>query len=151
MPVNSTHPDYDASEIAWLRARDVFAGEDAVKSGRERYLPRLDAQTNDEYPVVLVEYGSGRRCGRHRKLRELLEAGSGKVVGKICPSDLRLGKATFESIASDVQMNPALGTKLASLIGLKSAGSGFKQSPKSPASAPKRPPQPIQGGTPSIT
>lgn len=35
--------------MAWLRARDVFAGEDAVKSGRERYLPRLDAQTDDEY------------------------------------------------------------------------------------------------------
>jgi hypothetical protein len=31
MPVDSTHPDYDANVTAWLRARDVFAGEDAVK------------------------------------------------------------------------------------------------------------------------
>ena len=31
MPVNSTHLEYDANEFAWLRARDVLAGEDAVK------------------------------------------------------------------------------------------------------------------------
>lgn len=49
MPVDSTHPDYDTSAMAWLRARDVFAGEDAVKLAGERYLPRLDAQTDDEY------------------------------------------------------------------------------------------------------
>jgi hypothetical protein len=49
MPVNSTHPDYDVNAAAWLRARDVFAGEDAVKAGGERYLPKLDSQTADEY------------------------------------------------------------------------------------------------------
>jgi hypothetical protein len=49
MPVESTHVDYDAALPAWLRAREVFAGEDAVKSAGERYLPRLDAQTDDEY------------------------------------------------------------------------------------------------------
>ena len=35
--------------MAWLRARDVFAGEDAVKAANERFLPRLDTQTDDEY------------------------------------------------------------------------------------------------------
>ena len=49
MSVNATHPDYDASLPAWLRARDVIAGEDAVKSAGERYLPRLEAQTDEEY------------------------------------------------------------------------------------------------------
>jgi hypothetical protein len=49
MPVNSTHPEYDASAAEWLRARDVLAGEDAVKAAGERYLPRLDSQTDDEY------------------------------------------------------------------------------------------------------
>jgi len=49
MPVNATHPDYDASLPAWLRARDVIAGEDAVKSAGEKYLPRLEAQTDEEY------------------------------------------------------------------------------------------------------
>ncbi len=49
VPVNSTHPDYDANAAAWLRARDVFAGEDAVKAAGTRYLPRLDSQSDDEY------------------------------------------------------------------------------------------------------
>ena len=49
MPANSTHPDYDANLIAWQRARDVIAGEDAVKAAGIRYLPRLDSQTDDEY------------------------------------------------------------------------------------------------------
>ena len=49
MPVNSTHPDYDANVTAWLRARDVFAGEDAIKAAGEKYLPRLDSQDDDEY------------------------------------------------------------------------------------------------------
>jgi len=49
VPVNSTHPDYDANAASWLRARDVFAGEDAVKAAGTRYLPRLDSQSDDEY------------------------------------------------------------------------------------------------------
>jgi hypothetical protein len=49
MPVQSTHSDYDASLTAWLRARDVIAGEDAAKLAGEIYLPRLDSQSDDEY------------------------------------------------------------------------------------------------------
>ena len=47
--VNATHSDYDANAAAWLRARDVIAGEDAVKAAGEKYLPKLDSQTTDEY------------------------------------------------------------------------------------------------------
>ena len=49
MPVNSTHPEYNASLAAWSRARDVLAGEDAVKAAGTKYLPRLDAQSDEEY------------------------------------------------------------------------------------------------------
>ena len=49
MPANSTHPDYDANLSTWLRARDVIAGEDAVKLGGIKYLPRLDSQSENEY------------------------------------------------------------------------------------------------------
>ena len=49
MPVNSTHLEYDANVTAWSRARDVFAGEDAVKAAAEKYLPRLDFQDDKEY------------------------------------------------------------------------------------------------------
>ncbi|MDB6057698.1 MAG: hypothetical protein JWO95_1542 [Verrucomicrobiales bacterium] len=49
MPVDTHHPDYDASFPFWLRARDVLAGEDAVKVAGERYLPKLDSQTDEEF------------------------------------------------------------------------------------------------------
>ena len=49
MPANSTHPDYDANLVTWLCARDVIAGEDAVKTGGIKYLPRLDCQSDDDY------------------------------------------------------------------------------------------------------
>jgi hypothetical protein len=49
MPVQSTHPEYDASLPAWLRARDVIAGEDAIKAAGIKYLSRLDSQTDDEF------------------------------------------------------------------------------------------------------
>jgi len=49
VPANTTHPDYDASLPSWLRARDVIAGDDAMKSAGELYLPRLDSQNDDEY------------------------------------------------------------------------------------------------------
>src|SRR5512136_834990 len=53
MPVNSTHPEYDASLPAWLRARDVLAGEDAVKAGGQKYLPRLDSQSDEEFSAYV--------------------------------------------------------------------------------------------------
>lgn len=49
MSVNTTHPEYDANLAVWLRARDVLVGEDAVKAGGEKYLARLDDQTDEEY------------------------------------------------------------------------------------------------------
>ena len=49
VPVNTIHPEYEAMIQAWTRARDVLAGEDAVKAAGERYLPRLDCQTDEEY------------------------------------------------------------------------------------------------------
>jgi hypothetical protein len=49
MPVDSTHPEYDASASAWSRARVVIAGEDAVKRAGGRYLRRLEEQNDDEY------------------------------------------------------------------------------------------------------
>jgi len=49
MAVNATHPDYDASLPVLSRARDVLAGEDAVKRAGEKYLPRLDSQSDEEY------------------------------------------------------------------------------------------------------
>ena len=49
MNVSSTHFAYDATLEKWQRARDVISGEDAVKGAGEKYLPRLNSQTDDEY------------------------------------------------------------------------------------------------------
>src|SRR5437763_12611653 len=49
MAVGGTHRDYDASALQWARARDVLSGEDAVKAAGEKYLPRLDSQSEQEY------------------------------------------------------------------------------------------------------
>jgi hypothetical protein len=46
MAVGGTHWDYEASAAEWARARDVLAGEDAVKAAGEKYLPRLDSQSD---------------------------------------------------------------------------------------------------------
>src|SRR5688572_23343188 len=49
MNPSTTHSDYDRYLATWMRARDVIAGEDAIKRAGESYLPRLDVQTDEEY------------------------------------------------------------------------------------------------------
>jgi hypothetical protein len=49
MTVGSKHAEYGGRLAEWSRARDVLAGEDAVKAAGEKYLPRLDSQTDEEY------------------------------------------------------------------------------------------------------
>src|SRR5216684_4514812 len=56
MPVNSTHPDYDANLGSWQRIRDVLLGDAALKRGGQKYLPRLDSQTDEEF-AAYVERG----------------------------------------------------------------------------------------------
>ena len=53
MAVNTTHPDYDDAAVDWSRARDVLAGEDAVKGGGEKYVPRLDSQSDEEFAAYV--------------------------------------------------------------------------------------------------
>jgi len=49
MAANSVHADYERFANSWQRIRDVLAGEDAMKAAAERYVPRLDSQTDVEY------------------------------------------------------------------------------------------------------
>jgi hypothetical protein len=50
---NTTHADYEANLPSWLRARDVIAGEDAVKRGGEKYVTRLDSQSDSEFAAYV--------------------------------------------------------------------------------------------------
>src|SRR5687768_6343870 len=56
VPVNSTHPSYDENAEAWQRIRDVLAGDTTIKRAGEKYVPRLDSQTDDEFQAY-VERG----------------------------------------------------------------------------------------------
>jgi hypothetical protein len=47
--INSTRPDYDAVAPQWSQARDVLSGEDAVKAAGEKYLPRMECQSEEDY------------------------------------------------------------------------------------------------------
>ena len=47
MPVNSTHPDYDANLFKWQRCRDCRSGGDAVKARKQAYLPALESTSAD--------------------------------------------------------------------------------------------------------
>ena len=49
MPVNSTHPDYDGQLDSWGRIRDVLEGDATIKARGEKYLARLDSQSDEEF------------------------------------------------------------------------------------------------------
>jgi hypothetical protein len=64
MPVDNKHPAYDAALPAWERSRDVLSGEDAVKAAGEKYLPRLDSQTDEEYAAYRKRAAFFNAAGR---------------------------------------------------------------------------------------
>ena len=45
----ATHLDYDIAVAEWSRARAVLSGEDAVKAAGEKYLPRMDSQSEEDF------------------------------------------------------------------------------------------------------
>ena len=58
MPVNSTHADYLDNIEPWQLIRDVLAGDRVIKRAGEKYVARLDSQSDDEFRAY-VERGSG--------------------------------------------------------------------------------------------
>src|SRR4051812_45918777 len=53
MPVSSSHLDYDNNLDSWSRIRDVMIGDAAVKAAGDKYVPRLDSQTDDEFQAYV--------------------------------------------------------------------------------------------------
>ena len=51
---SDTCVEYDANLMTWLWARDVLAGEDAVKAATDKYLPKLECQSDEEYAAYLA-------------------------------------------------------------------------------------------------
>jgi hypothetical protein len=125
MAVNTTHPDYDATALEWSRARDVLAGEDAVRGGGEKYLPRLDAQTDEEFAAYVSRASFFNATARTSEAYQGLIFRRPPFV-KLPEGGSGLGKA-MEEFANDVDM---LGTSLTAyakmvvgdVIGLGRAG-----------------------------
>lgn len=49
MPVNSLHPSYVQRRDQWVRCRDAYDGQDAIKSKGRKYLPMLTKQKTQDY------------------------------------------------------------------------------------------------------
>jgi len=69
MPVNSTNPEYDGNPSSCERIRDVLRGDAAIKHAGDKYVPRLDSQSDSEFEAYAeyVERGGavgGKRWGR---------------------------------------------------------------------------------------
>ena len=54
MPVNTTHADYLENIEPWQRIRDVLAGDRALKRAGEKYVARLDSQSDDEFRAYVA-------------------------------------------------------------------------------------------------
>ncbi len=54
MPVNSLHADYLENIEPWQCIRDVLAGDRAIKRAGEKYVARLDSQTDDEFRAYVA-------------------------------------------------------------------------------------------------
>lgn len=96
MPVDSKHPAYADASTKWKRARDLIAGEDAVKASGEAYLPKLGNESDDEYNSYKQRADFFAASGR------TLEAFLGMVFRK--PMTLKL-PASLEPLTLDATLN----------------------------------------------
>jgi hypothetical protein len=48
MPIDTKHPRYADNINQWIRCRDVYNGDDAVKERGQVYLPKIDANQSDQ-------------------------------------------------------------------------------------------------------
>lgn len=64
MPINTTHEQYDKKTKIWEKCRDAIEGEEAVKLGKEKYLPKLSGQDGNEYDAYLMRASYFNASGR---------------------------------------------------------------------------------------
>lgn len=49
MPINTLNPSYKKYSEQWVRIRDTFEGSDAVKDKGDKYLPKLQCQSKEQF------------------------------------------------------------------------------------------------------
>lgn len=95
MAVQTTHKDYDAKLSLWAKARACVAGQDAVHAAGEIYLPKLSAQTSDQYKSYLLRTLFYNATGR------TLDGMTGLIFRKPPVVEVSAG---LQSIVDDVDM-----------------------------------------------
>src|SRR5438270_12217654 len=94
--VRSTHPQYDAFAPLWQRTRDVIAGEATMHAARERYLPKLKEEQQDDYDARV------KRSDFWNGSRRTIEALNGMAFRK--PPQVQVPKA-IEPHLADITMS----------------------------------------------
>ena len=64
MPIYSTHPEYDKYAPIWEMCEDFYDGAAAVKKAGDRYLPRLEEQSQSSYDSYLTRTSFFGAVGR---------------------------------------------------------------------------------------
>tara|TARA_R110000787_G_scaffold49614_7_gene118786 strand:- start:998 stop:2305 length:1308 start_codon:yes stop_codon:yes gene_type:complete len=74
MAINSKHPHYNERESQWARCRDTYDGEDAVKSKKHDYLPKLSRQSEDSYAAYV------KRASFYNAIKRTIQGLTGAVM-----------------------------------------------------------------------
>ena len=131
MPVTDTHPLYNATIKQSTLTSDVIAGDDAVKAKKERYVPKLSEQSQEEYNSylnrpVLKNYTA-------RVLEGLLGLALSKEIQIGIPSSLNeiiknisLGDSTIHDLAQDCINNVMADGRVGLLVDMPAGGATTK-------------------------
>lgn len=88
--IDAQHPEYTKYMPMWAKCRDAVEGEDAIKDGGTKYLPKLGDQDSKEYEAYLGRASYFGASGR------TVLALSGAVFAK--PADVKVPAAQDELI-----------------------------------------------------
>jgi hypothetical protein len=111
VPVNSHHADYDAALSEWQRARDVVGGEDLVKAAGDKYIPRLDSQTEEDFAAYVRRANFYNATGRTVEGYVGLMFRRAPIVWEFGP-----GAAHSEGVAAFLDDVDLLGTSMESYV-----------------------------------
>jgi hypothetical protein len=124
MSAYSTNREFDASLAAWSRARDVLAGEDALKAAGTKYLPRMDSQSDPEYEACKAPASPSPRISANSAASNQISFSGHKKSRKVMKSHEK-SSSRDSAIASAYCLILSLGCRAASpLVSALPASSG---------------------------
>lgn len=99
--VDTKHSQYDANTSIWAKCRDAVAGQEAVHLAGERYLPKLEKQSDKEYKAMVARTLYYNATGR------TLDGMTGLIFRR--PPTIEAPEALLEVVKKDAD---TLGTPL---------------------------------------